>query len=76
MCSWQRWLLGTETGRKLPEQPRPVQRSFALSCYCTISTPFTFENYAELWSRPVYGYIPLKSLLIALAVTFITVMLA
>jgi spermidine/putrescine transport system permease protein len=42
----------------------------------TISLPFTFENFAELWSRPVYGYIMLKSLLVALVVTFITVVLA
>ena len=42
----------------------------------TISLPFTLENYAELLSRPVYGFILLKSLLVALAVTFITVMLA
>ena len=42
----------------------------------TISLPFTFENYAELWSRPVYGYILLKSLMVAMTVTFITVMLA
>jgi spermidine/putrescine transport system permease protein len=42
----------------------------------TISLPLTGENYAELWSKPVYGYIMLKSLLVALTVTFITVMLA
>jgi spermidine/putrescine transport system permease protein len=42
----------------------------------TISLPFTFENYAQLAAKPVYGYIMLKSLLIALTVTFITVMLA
>jgi spermidine/putrescine transport system permease protein len=42
----------------------------------TVSLPLTFENYAELWSKPVYGYIMLKSLLVALTVTFITVMLA
>ncbi len=42
----------------------------------SISLPFTFENFAELGSRPVYGYIMLKSLLVALVVTFITVILA
>ena len=42
----------------------------------TISLPFTFENYAQLAAKPIYGYIMLKSLLVALAVTFITVMLA
>ncbi len=42
----------------------------------TISLPFTLENFAELWSKPVYGYIMLKSLLVALVVTFITVILA
>jgi spermidine/putrescine transport system permease protein len=42
----------------------------------TIALPFTFENYAQLAAKPVYGYIMLKSLLVALTVTFITVMLA
>ncbi|MFN3576861.1 MAG: ABC transporter permease, partial [Tabrizicola sp.] len=28
-----------------------------------VSLPLTFENYAELWSKPVYGFILLKSLL-------------
>ncbi len=42
----------------------------------TISLPFTFENYAELGSRWIYGYIMLKSLMVALVVTFVTVMLA
>ena len=41
-----------------------------------VSFPVTFENYAELWSKAVYGYIMLKSLLVALAVTAITVLLA
>ncbi|MCU0905005.1 MAG: ABC transporter permease [Tabrizicola sp.] len=41
-----------------------------------VSLPFTFENYSELWSKSVYGYIMFKSLMVALAVTFITVMLA
>jgi spermidine/putrescine transport system permease protein len=41
-----------------------------------VTLPFTLENYAELFSKPVYGYIILKSLLIALVVTFITVVLA
>ncbi len=40
------------------------------------SLPFTLENFAELGSRPVYGYIMLKSLLVALVVTFMTVILA
>ncbi len=42
----------------------------------TVGLPLTGENYAELWSKPVYGYIMLKSLLVALTVTFITVLLA
>ncbi len=42
----------------------------------TVGLPFTLENFAELGSRPVYGYIMLKSLLVALVVTFITVILA
>ncbi len=41
-----------------------------------VSLPFTLENYAELGSKSVYGYILFKSLMVALAVTFITVMLA
>lgn len=41
-----------------------------------VSLPLTLDNYAELWSKPVYGYILLKSLLVALTVTFITVVLA
>ncbi|MFN3992899.1 MAG: ABC transporter permease [Tabrizicola flagellatus] len=41
-----------------------------------VSLPLTIDNYAELWSKPVYGYILLKSLLVALTVTFITVVLA
>lgn len=41
-----------------------------------VSLPLTIDNYAELWSKPVYGYILLKSLLVALSVTFITVVLA
>lgn len=41
-----------------------------------VSLPVTFENYAELWSKSVYGYIMLKSLMVALVVTAITVILA
>lgn len=41
-----------------------------------VSFPVTFENYAELWSKSVYGYILFKSLMVALIVTFITVILA
>ncbi len=41
-----------------------------------VSFPLTVENYTELASKTVYGYILLKSLLVALTVTFITVMLA
>ncbi|MDZ4086506.1 MAG: ABC transporter permease [Tabrizicola sp.] len=41
-----------------------------------VSLPLTGENYAELWSKSVYGYIMLKSLLVALVVTAITVILA
>ncbi|MBA4325014.1 MAG: ABC transporter permease [Rhodobacter sp.] len=41
-----------------------------------VSFPLTFENYAELWSKSVYGYIMLKSLLVALVVTAATVILA
>jgi spermidine/putrescine transport system permease protein len=41
-----------------------------------VSLPITGENYAELWSKSVYGYIMFKSLMVALTVTFITVMLA
>lgn len=41
-----------------------------------VSLPLTFENYAELWSKSVYGYIMFKSLMVALVVTAITVILA
>lgn len=41
-----------------------------------VSLPLTFENYAELWSKSVYGYIMFKSLMVALVVTAITVVLA
>lgn len=41
-----------------------------------VSLPLTFENYAELWSKSVYGYILFKSLMVALVVTAITVLLA
>jgi spermidine/putrescine transport system permease protein len=41
-----------------------------------VSLPLTLENYTELGSKSVYGYIMFKSLMVALAVTFITVMLA
>ena len=41
-----------------------------------VSVPLTIDNYAELWQKSVYGYVMLKSLLVALTVTFITVMLA
>ena len=41
-----------------------------------VSLPVTIENYAELWSKSVYGYIMLKSLMVALVVTAITVLLA
>lgn len=41
-----------------------------------VSLPLTVENYGELFSKGVYGYILLKSLLVALTVTAITVFLA
>jgi len=41
-----------------------------------VSLPLTIENYTELASKSVYAYILFKSLMVALAVTFITVMLA
>lgn len=41
-----------------------------------VSLPLTFENYSELWSKSVYGYIMFKSLMVALVVTAITVILA
>ena len=34
-----------------------------------VSLPITIENYAELWTKAQYGYIMLKSLLVALTVT-------
>jgi spermidine/putrescine transport system permease protein len=41
-----------------------------------VSLPLTYENYSELWSKSVYGYILFKSLMVALVVTAITVVLA
>jgi spermidine/putrescine transport system permease protein len=41
-----------------------------------VSLPVTGENYAELWSKSVYGYIMAKSLMVALVVTASTVILA
>jgi spermidine/putrescine transport system permease protein len=41
-----------------------------------VSLPLTVENYTELASKSVYGYILFKSLMVALAVTAITVVLA
>jgi spermidine/putrescine transport system permease protein len=41
-----------------------------------ISLPLTFENYTELATRWAYGYVMLKSLGIALVVTFATVVFA
>jgi len=41
-----------------------------------ISLPLTFENYTELATRWAYGYVKLKSLGIALVVTFATVVFA
>jgi spermidine/putrescine transport system permease protein len=42
----------------------------------TVGLPLTVENYGELFAKPVYGFIMLRSLLVALAVTLITVLLA
>lgn len=41
-----------------------------------VSLPLTVENYTELTSKSVYAYILFKSLMVALAVTAITVLLA
>ena len=41
-----------------------------------VSLPLTIDNYAQLWQKSVYGYVMLKSLLVALSVTLITVILA
>ena len=41
-----------------------------------VSFPLTIENYSELWSKSVYGFILFKSLMVALTVTAITVLLA
>jgi spermidine/putrescine transport system permease protein len=42
----------------------------------TVALPLTLENYGELLTKPVYGYIMLRSLLVALTVTLLTVLLA
>jgi spermidine/putrescine transport system permease protein len=36
----------------------------------------TFENYAEVWTKPIYRVLMLRSLAISLSVTLITVLLA
>ena len=41
-----------------------------------VSLPLTINNYTELASKSVYAYILFKSLMVALSVTFITVVLA
>lgn len=41
-----------------------------------VSFPFTLDNYAQLVTKSVYGYVLLKSLMVALIVTAITVLLA
>lgn len=41
-----------------------------------VALPLTIDNYAKLWSQPVYGFIMFKSLMVALSVTLITVLLA
>ncbi|RYI33262.1 MAG: ABC transporter permease [Acetobacteraceae bacterium] len=41
-----------------------------------VSLPLTLENYTELGTKSVYAYLLFKSLMVALAVTLITVLLA
>ena len=41
-----------------------------------VSLPLTLENYGQLITKGAYGYILAKSLMVALVVTFITVVLA
>lgn len=41
-----------------------------------IEWSFTFANYAEVWTSPVYRSIMLRSLIVSFAVTIVTVMVA
>jgi spermidine/putrescine transport system permease protein len=41
-----------------------------------VSLPLTLDNYARLWSQPVFGFIMFKSLIVALTVTLTTALLA
>jgi spermidine/putrescine transport system permease protein len=41
-----------------------------------VSLPITTENYAQLWEKPIYGFIMWRSLYVSLLVTFTTVVLA
>ena len=42
----------------------------------TVLPILTFDNYAEVWTKPIYRVLMLRSLMISMSVTLITVLLA
>lgn len=53
-----------------------VLLSFWTQDYLDLDRTPTFNNYQEAWSHPVYRLLMFRSLLVSLAVTFVTVILA
>ena len=53
-----------------------VTYSFLTDGYLTVLWEFTFSNYVEAWSDPLYRAVMLRSLGVAMAVTAVTVILA
>lgn len=50
--------------------------SFWTQDYLQVDRTFTFANYAEAWSQPIYQVLMLRSLTVSALVTFVTVVLA
>jgi spermidine/putrescine transport system permease protein len=50
--------------------------SFLTSNGGSVSTPFTLQNYAEVWSGRIYQAIMMRSLWVSMSVTLVTVLLA
>ncbi|NUB43343.1 ABC transporter permease [Fertoebacter nigrum] len=44
--------------------------------YLTVIPAFTFDNYVETWSSPIYRSVMIRSLSVSMAVTLVTVLLA
>lgn len=53
-----------------------VAYSFLKDGYLTVIREFTLENYAAVWSDPIFHKIMLRSLVVAALVTLVTVLLA